>query len=284
MKNLMRNDELADPGMSEKQPVFMEQFFNEVERAKAATNRIKGATSEIRTLKDQAVTAIGNDAEQLVSQKLAQVLTQANKDAALAKRVLENLKAETEKLERKKFQADVRVRENIHSTCLQNLVVTVRGYQQAQQDYRAALQEKGVRQIKVVKPEATDKEVESVIQGGDVNAVYREAILQPGSDPLAQAYLHVVDKYQDVLKLEKSVEELHAMFLDLAVLVDAQGEMLDNIEHQVTMAKDYMAQGNKNLQSALKARKATRRRMCCCVIILVIVLIVILGPLMSSLK
>lgn len=34
-------------------------------------------------------------------------------------------------------------------------------------------------------------------------------------------------------ELEQSLLELHQIFLDMAVLVEAQGEMLDNIEKQV---------------------------------------------------
>lgn len=36
-------------------------------------------------------------------------------------------------------------------------------------------------------------------------------------------------------ELEKSLMELHQIFLDMAVLVEAQGEMLDNIEQQVSI-------------------------------------------------
>lgn len=36
-----------------------------------------------------------------------------------------------------------------------------------------------------------------------------------------------------VVELEKSLTELHQIFLDMAVLVEAQGEMIDNIEAQV---------------------------------------------------
>ena len=35
-----------------------------------------------------------------------------------------------------------------------------------------------------------------------------------------------------MLELERSLMELHQIFLDMAVLVEAQGEMLDNIETQ----------------------------------------------------
>ena len=43
----------------------------------------------------------------------------------------------------------------------------------------------------------------------------------------------VQERHEAVKELEKSLMELHQVFLDMAVLVDAQGEMLDNIEQQV---------------------------------------------------
>ena len=43
----------------------------------------------------------------------------------------------------------------------------------------------------------------------------------------------VKDTYRDVRRLEASILELHKMFMDLALLVDRQGEMLDQIEYQV---------------------------------------------------
>lgn len=43
----------------------------------------------------------------------------------------------------------------------------------------------------------------------------------------------VRDTYHDVRRLEASIIELHKMFMDLALLVDRQGEMLDQIEYQV---------------------------------------------------
>ena len=43
----------------------------------------------------------------------------------------------------------------------------------------------------------------------------------------------VQERHEAVKELEKSLMELHQVFLDMAVLVEAQGEMLDNIEQQV---------------------------------------------------
>ena len=44
------------------------------------------------------------------------------------------------------------------------------------------------------------------------------------------------ERHEAVKELEKSLMELHQVFLDMAVLVEAQGEMLDNIEQQVRLS------------------------------------------------
>lgn len=41
------------------------------------------------------------------------------------------------------------------------------------------------------------------------------------------------ERHEAVKELEKGLQEVYQIFLDMAVLVEAQGEMLDNIEQQV---------------------------------------------------
>ena len=47
------------------------------------------------------------------------------------------------------------------------------------------------------------------------------------------AMAEIQERHEAVKDLEKSLVDLHQIFLDMSVLVDAQGEMLDNIEQQV---------------------------------------------------
>ena len=44
----------------------------------------------------------------------------------------------------------------------------------------------------------------------------------------------IQERHEAVKELERSLLDLHQIFLDMAVLVEAQGEMLDNIEAQVS--------------------------------------------------
>ncbi|OIW22023.1 hypothetical protein TanjilG_29417 [Lupinus angustifolius] len=61
----------------------------------------------------------------------------------------------------------------------------------------------------------------------------------------------------------------------MAVLVDAQGEILDNIESQVNNAVDHVQRGTSALQTAKKLQKSSRKWMCIGIIILLIVIAII---------
>jgi t-SNARE complex subunit (syntaxin) len=97
------------------------------------------------------------------------------------------------------------------------------------------------------------------------------------ADSIRNAYQNVADKYQDVLTLEASVAELHQMFLDFALLTEKQGELLDQIEHQVKEASDYIDQGNTEMVEAIEIQKSIRAKQCCIALIVLVVLGIIVG-------
>ena len=70
----------------------------------------------------------------------------------------------------------------------------------------------------------------------------------------------VAGKYQDVKCLEQSVAELHQMFLDFALLVEQQGELLNNIEHQVRQAADHVEEANKDVYHSIEIQKTIRKK------------------------
>lgn len=77
-------------------------------------------------------------------------------------------------------------------------------------------------------------------------------------------------KYQDVLTLEQSVAELHQMFLDFALLTEQQGELLDQIEHNVVQATDYVEEANMETHEAIEYQKKVRKKQCWIILIAVV--------------
>lgn len=80
-------------------------------------------------------------------------------------------------------------------------------------------------------------------------------------------------KENDMKRVEKSLREIREAFLQIAALVDSQGEMIDCIEFSVVNAKNYSHQANLQL---IKARRKQRQRSmlwCFCGIILTLAVV-----------
>lgn len=88
----------------------------------------------------------------------------------------------------------------------------------------------------------------------------------------------IQERFGAVKDIEKSLLELHQVFLDMAVLVEVQGEQLDDIESQVGRAHSFVSRGAEQLQTARKHQKNTRKWYCIAIIILLIVILVIVVP------
>ena len=63
------------------------------------------------------------------------------------------------------------------------------------------------------------------------------------------------------------------MFLDMTVLVQHQGEQLDDIESHVARAQSFVHSGTEQLQTARKHQKNTRKWTCYCIILLLVIIL-----------
>eukprot|EP00622_Pseudochattonella_farcimen_P001436 FR736130.1.p1 GENE.FR736130.1~~FR736130.1.p1 ORF type:complete len:123 (+),score=15.68 FR736130.1:79-447(+) len=112
---------------------------------------------------------------------------------------------------------------------------------------------------------------------GGTSALFKDAILKSANAEVMQVYNHAQDQYQDVLKLEESVQELHQMFADFALLADQQGELLDQIEYQVRSATEYVGEGNTAIEKASDYQKSIRKQQCCVIVIVVVLCVAVLA-------
>lgn len=164
------------------------------------------------------------------------------------------------------------------NTLTRKFIDEMKSYQNSQQKYKTDVKKKVTRQVQIVKPDATDDEIDAVMRTeGGRDALYREQVLAGGvNDQVQSAFNKVADKYQDVLAIEQSVAELHQMFLDMALLTEQQGELLDQIEHQVKEAADYTEEANVDLVESIEYQKKIRKKQMWIVLIIVAVIVVIL--------
>lgn len=63
---------------------------------------------------------------------------------------------------------------------------------------------------------------------------------------------YVTYRHKEIIKLEKSIDELHELFICTYVIVENQGETINRIENKTNSAKNYISSGKRELKLALK--------------------------------
>lgn len=112
---------------------------------------------------------------------------------------------------------------------------------------------------------------------GESETFLQKAIQEQGRGRVLDTIHEIQERHDAVKDMEKNLKELHQVFLDMAVLVQSQGEQLDDIESQVNRASSFVRGGTERLQTARTLQKNTRKWMCYAIIlVLVIVLFVVL--------
>ena len=85
----------------------------------------------------------------------------------------------------------------------------------------------------------------------------------------------IKERYDAAVEIEKNLAELHQVFLDMSVLVAAQGEQINDIESHVARANSFVRTGVDQLVTARKHQKSSRKWTCIGIIILLIIILII---------
>jgi len=219
----------------------------------------------------------GSEAQQLIDTTNAMVTD--------TRKALDQLKADTAAYQNSKTATatEVRIRTNMHGTLTQKFLELVQEYQEVQTTYRNKFKEKIERQVKIAKPDITQEEIDEAIESGDSSRVFANQILDTHLHAQAKSALAYIEaRHKDIVRLEASINELHQLFMDMAVLVESQGELLNQIEFNVSQSVDYTAKGVIELKQAVKLQKKSRKKMCILIGILLIIIVVVLAPTLST--
>ncbi|GER26985.1 syntaxin [Striga asiatica] len=139
------------------------------------------------------------------------------------------------------------------------------------QEYREVVER---RVFTVTGTRVDEQTIDKLIETGDSEQIFRKAIQEQGRGQVLDTLAEIQERHDAVRDLEKKLLDLQQIFLDIAVLVDAQGDMLDNIESQVSKAVDHVQRGTNTLQKAKSLQKNSRKWMCLAIFIFLIIVAV----------
>ncbi|XP_041096855.1 syntaxin-1B-like isoform X3 [Polyodon spathula] len=99
-----------------------------------------------------------------------------------------------------------------------------------------------------------------------------------------QAMNEIETRHTEIIKLENSIRELHDMFVDMAMLVESQGELVNNIEKNVMASVDYVERAKEETKKAVSLKGRSRRKMLFIGICLAVTLAILLISLAATLS
>jgi len=167
---------------------------------------------------------------------------------------------------------------NIHSLLTKQFMEILTGYRTMESAYREKVKERIRQRVLVVRPQATAEELETTVQSGNLN-IFAQELSNQNHAQAKDALIFVEKRHEEISSIEKNVLELARIFNDMAVLIDQQGEFIDDIESNVGRSVISVQLANKELVSAM--RKKSRKRWCLCAscgtcIVLTVVAVILL--------
>ncbi|XP_058772461.1 syntaxin-125-like [Vicia villosa] len=130
---------------------------------------------------------------------------------------------------------------------------------------------------------ADDETIDNLIASGESENFMQKAIQEQGRGQIMDTITEIQERHDAVKEIEKNLIELHQVFLDMAALVESQGQQLNNIESHVAHASSFVRRGTEQLVEARVQQKSSRKWTSYAIILSIVLVFVILFPLLASL-
>lgn len=159
-------------------------------------------------------------------------------------------------------------------------------FQAAQQDYKIKSRQRIERQIKIVKPNYSQQDVDSAMDG-HAEQIFAGQIMASTSHAMAvNALADVQERHQDIVKLERSITQLHQLFVELSVIVGVQGDVIDHMLVTTADASARTLDGVNAITRATTGQRKSRRKlfiMGALLLLLFLIILGVVGPVISRL-
>uniref|UniRef100_A0A8C7XL15 Syntaxin 4 n=1 Tax=Oryzias sinensis TaxID=183150 RepID=A0A8C7XL15_9TELE len=247
---------MSKPGSSStKEDKENEAFFKKVQEIHEGLLNLKRMVSE---LENKQKTVLGVALPEESMKKELQTLREEIKTlASQIQRKLKSIESKKSDDDGKYIPINVRMQRTQHAILSKEFVELMGHCNTIQAKYRDRNVERIQRQLKITGTNVTEEELDTMLQNGQTD-VFTQNILNDAK-ATKQALNEIESRHDEILKLERSVRDLHDMFQYLAMEVEAQGEMVNRIEENIKQSSDYVESAAKNTQQAVTYQNKARK-------------------------
>ncbi|XP_030629965.1 syntaxin-4 [Chanos chanos] len=258
-------------GTSVKEEKENEAFFRKVQEVREGLETLKKKVSD---LENKQKTVLGVPLPEDSMKKELQTLRDEIK--TMASGIHKKLKS----LEPKKIEDDgkyvpinLRMQKAQHGVLSRDFVELMGRCNTIQAQYRDRNVERIQRQLKITGSNVSEEELESMLESGQTDVFTQNILID--AKATKQALNEIETRHDEIMKLERSIRDLHEMFQYLAMEVEAQGEMVDRIEANIISSSNYVEKAVADTGAAVVSQKKARKKklwiaLCCFILIIII--------------
>ncbi|KAI9253685.1 t-SNARE [Helicostylum pulchrum] len=267
-----RNSAILDSG-APSSLLSTDAFFQRIEDIKWCIGKINENVSEMESLHTALLSSINGEKSHQFSKILDDLVNQTSKLNKELKDCIKETDVSIAKLPTS--TSDRQMRRLQLDAVKKKFIETIQRYQDVEREFEKNHRQRIERQILIVKPEATPDEIELVINSDEATQIFAHSLLNSTRTGNASQVLDEVQiRHKDIKRIEKTIMELHNLFLDMQTMIELQQETLHDIEKTTESVVYDLEKGNKQVNVAVKRSRITRKKKWCCFFIFLIVLIV----------
>ncbi|KAG7508371.1 hypothetical protein JOB18_011077 [Solea senegalensis] len=153
-----------------------------------------------------------------------------------------------------------------YDTLTRDFHVVMSGYNKAEEMQRSICRERIQRQTSIMGTDITDEQLDVLVnKGGAGLAELSQSLQTQGGRTSHWALSEIKGRHKELVELEARLKDIHELFLNMAMLVEEQGSIINNIEKNVYSTQEYVEKVNVHIKKATQyKRKNPFLQLCPC--------------------
>ena len=256
-------------------------FFGRISEIQDMIRQIDLNVNRISDLHSRSLNNVGEAAQLAAESELSSVAQQTSMYTNFVKTSIKSLEAEAVKIPAS-GPAPEGVGRNVRLTQIgaakNRFKETIMRYQEVEKAYRTKYRQRTERQLRIVKPDATQAELQSALEGeASGQQIFSQALMNSNRQGEARGALREVqERHTDIQRIERTITELAALFQEMSILVEQQDEQLNVIKDHAQHTEHEVQAGRQQTDKAVvAARRARKRRWICFWLVVIIIAIII---------
>ncbi len=249
-------------------------FMQDVDAINRGLDQYAANINNIQAAHQQLLNEVSEDQEELLTKKLDSLVATTSALAGSLKTQIKQAQGEGQNDKAKYAQAEA---------VKNRFLGLIQDYRKVEADYRAQSKQRAERQYRIIRPEASDSEVQDAIEDASGSQLFSQALLNANRRGEARSALNEVQsRHRELQKLEKTMGELNQLFHDMEELVAEQEAPIQEVDEQVEAAQGDIEQGTGHTSKAVVSARKARRKKCWCFWILVLIICIIIAAVVGG--